>query len=302
MTLNVASFRNTFLYQSEVAAAAVLADLDRIRDLDVATERLQSKWLLTTVASALVGVVLTITLAASDYGSAAAIVGLVAVAWFVFSLSTYLRHRRSNVDNRRYELAAKLLGLLRVDMARDQAVGVKLDLRRADHKDKFRSKGQAGSWQVSYYRDPWLRLSGQFQDGTSFELVKTELLQKRSKWHTSRSGKRKHKSKTKHGFEAHLRLRFKPAKYRHMAALQADAAQAVQLPPGVELKRLRHTDRELGLRVVGKGPWSVVPRKGTVLGTGCDGTNMLSLLFLSLFQILNLSKAIDKSAASGESA
>ena len=168
MTLNAASFRNTFLYQSEVAAAAVLADLDRIRDLDVATERLQSKWLLTKVASALVGVVLTITLAASDYGSAAAIVGLVAVAWFVFSLSTYLRHRRSNVDNRRYELAAKLLGLLRVDMARDQAVGVKLDLRRADHKDKFRSKGQAGSWQVSYYRDPWLRLSGQFQDGTSF--------------------------------------------------------------------------------------------------------------------------------------
>lgn len=311
MTLNAARFQKALTYKSDAAAKSVLADLDRIRACDAETEKQQSKWMWIMLLSVLLGGAMTLGSAAADLLALAAILGVVAAIAFVFSLVTYLRHRSSNIDNRRYVLATQLINLLRVDLARETSLAIAADFRRANHKEKLHGKGQAGPWKVSFYRDPWLQLSGRFADGTSFDLVHTELTQARTQVKRSHSGKPKHKSKTKHGYEAELRLRFKPSKYRHMASLQADAEEAVQLPAGAVLKKLKHTDRDLVLRVAGKGSWSVVQgvagggqaakKRADVVGDGPDGTRLLSLMFLSLFQILNLSKAIDKAAASGES-
>ena len=171
-------------------------------------------------------------------------------------------------------------------------------------KDKFVSSGKAGSWSVKYYQDPWLQLSGRFLAGTSFTLTKTDLLQKRSKTKQSRSGKLKYKSKTKEGLEVELLLRFKPEKYRHMATLQADASEAIQLPNrNVIVKRLRHTDRSIGLKIAHKGGWHAPGNEegGRGRAAGLDMTQTIAMMMLSLYQVLQLSKAIDKSAAGGAS-
>lgn len=301
MTLNAARFQKSLTYKNEADTQSVMADLEQVRAIDEATEKLLRKWRIITALSFLGGFGVAVLLAINNQKTIAGGVALAGGCTFVFGIITYMRHRSSDIDNRRYLLASQLLGLLRVDFAPEQPVSAELDFRRIDHKAKFKDKGTAGPWKVKFYRDPWLSLSGRFADGTSFQLVQTDLHQDRSQVKRSSSGKYKHKSKTKSAFEAELRLRFKPEKYRHMANLKTDAEQAVQLPDGIELKKLRYNDKEIGLRIAGKGPWSVMQQKA-MLGEGFDGTRTLSLMFLSLFQILNLSKAIDKSAASGETA
>ena len=117
----------------------------------------------------------------------------------------------------------------------------------------------------------------------------------------SRSGKIKFKSKTKKGFEAELLLRFKPDKYRHMATLKADAAEAIQVPEPVVVKRVRFDDRAIGVKVAHKGEWRASPVDGDRERgeAGADATRTLAMMMLSLYQVLQLSKAIDKDAASG---
>lgn len=299
MDLNDAHFQETLTYQREADAAALLADLDRIGELDAVAEQLQRRWMIFGVVAIAVPGIVAFSLASGEMIGAAVAAGAVGLVAAIYCFVQYKRYRRQNVDDRRYMLTSKLVELLRVDLAPDATVQTKVDLRPVDDKSKLERQGQVGAWKVRFFRDPWLQLSGRLLDGTSFELSQTDLHQARSKRKRSRSGKIKFKSKTKSAFEAELRLRFKPAKYRHMATLKADAEQAVQLPQGVTMKRLRYSDRELGLRVTSKSSWCVRGPEERV-GRGIDATRALSLMFLSLYQILNLSKAIQKSAAAGD--
>lgn len=299
MSLNAAQFQKSLIYECADALGSVREDMQLVRDLDNESERLQAKWRNIAIVAFLGGFGVLLWGAGSGDTEgfaigAAALLG----ALFVYSLVTYFRVKRTNVDNRRYELVSKLVGLVGVDLDRSQPLATRIDFRAVNAKDKFVRKGKAGTWNVRYFSDPWLRLSGRLLDGTSFDLVQTELLQMRSKTKRSASGKMKHKSKKKAGFELELRLRFKPSKYRHMATLKVDAEQAVQLPPPVEMKRMRYTDREIGLRVACKGGWSVNDPGGDsskALGSGTDAEQVAAMMFLSLYQVLNLSKAIDKS-------
>jgi len=306
MGLNAAHFQQTLVYEREADAGTLLEDLDQISHLDDVAEQQQRKWLIITLTVIGAAGLAAFSFAASDHvpgAVGAAAVGLIAAGFCGFQ---YRRYRRCNVEDRRYMLASQLLELLRVDMDEDAQIDTYLDLRPVHDRSKLVNKGHVGAWKVKFFEDPWFQLSGRFLDGTGFELTQTDLHQARSKTKRSRSGKLKHKSKTKSAFRAELRLRFKPAKYRHMAALKAEAEEAVQLPSGVELKRLRYNDREIGLRVASKSEWSV--RQGSkLLSRGVDGTRALSMMFLSLFQILNLSKAIQKASpttdtGTGESA
>ena len=301
MSLNAAQFQKTLIYECECTPESVREDMQSVRDLDSESEKLQTKWRNIVIVSVLGGIGVFFWVAASrgTEGMVAMGVGALLGVLLVYSCLAYFRCKRTNVDNRRYELVSNLVDLVGVDLDRSQPLSLGIDFRAVNEKDKFVRKGKAGTWNVRYFSDPWLRLSGRMLDGTNFDLVQTELLQMRSKVKRSASGKMKHKSKKKTGFELELRLRFKPSKYRHMANLKVDAEQAVQLPPSVELKRVRYTDREIGLRVASKGEWSVAEagdRSSKVIGSGTDAAQAVAMMFLSLYQILNLSKAIDKSS------
>lgn len=298
-----AQFQRSLVLKRQSDLSSLQADMEMLRKFDQDSEAKQSKWTKLAIASVLGGIALVVAVnVLFEFDEIVSVITAVAfAASFIFCLVRMFRFRRTNLDNRRYELCDSLLELIRVDLDHSQPVTARLDCRHPGHKDKLIRKGKAGTWDVKYYADPWLELSGRFLDGTTFHLTKTELLQKRSKRKRSRSGKIKFKSKTKKGFEAELLLRFKPDKYRHMATLKADAAEAIQVPEPVVVKRVRFDDRAIGVKVAHKGEWRASPVDGDRERgeAGADATRTLAMMMLSLYQVLQLSKAIDKDAASG---
>ena len=169
-------FQRSLIYSSQADAPSLQADIQLLRDMDEHSEANQSKWTKCAIGFALVTAV-CIGIAVSNDPPlpllliAAAIFGI----GFIYSITRYLKFKRTNVDNRRYELLDELLTLISVDADHRHPIKVRLDCRPTAHKDKFVSKGKAGTWDVKYFADPWLNLTGRLLDGTNFELTKTEL-------------------------------------------------------------------------------------------------------------------------------
>ena len=102
----------------------------------------------------------------------------------------------------------------------------------------------------------------------------------------------KHKSKTKTATEMALALKVKPKRYPALEKVHGSAQSALQLPSSVTVKRVDTAPDSLGVRVALKGPWDCT-QTGTA-GQGLDGSQLVASLFLGLYQVLNLSKAIVK--------
>ena len=155
---------------------------------------------------------------------------------------------------------------------------------------------------MKYYEDPWLHLRGRLLDGTTYDLTVIERFQVRSRWKRGRSGKMKHKTKTKSATVVVLRLKPKAAKHAYLQRLASDARNAVQLPGWVQLRDLGVADGLLVLKVGTKTVWSVPdhPNKPSKRGQAPktevphNGQQMTAMMFLSLYQVLNLSRAISK--------
>ncbi|MCZ7648689.1 MAG: hypothetical protein M5U26_26105 [Planctomycetota bacterium] len=228
MPLNLDAFKSSLIYQTADTVNSIRLDVAELRKLDKYKESKQAKWtwlgcmgLLAVFITGIGSIFLPLLLP------------LLAVAGVVTVVSFVIRsiHKRLNYENRRYELLDKVLGLIGKDAAKDEKLDVRLDLRPAEHKDKFVRQGQVGVWKVKYYEDPWLELEGRLLDGTRFRLTMIEKCQARSCWKRGRSGKSKYKSKKKSAAESALLLRFKPGRYAAMERIGSELAGAVQLPP-----------------------------------------------------------------------
>ena len=178
-----AQFQRSLVLKRQSDLSSLQADMEMLRKFDQDSEAKQSKWTKLAIASVLGGIALVVAVnVLFEFDEIVSVITAVAfAASFVFCLVRMFRFRRTNLDNRRYELCDSLLELIRVDLDHSQPVTARLDCRHPGHKDKLIRKGKAGTWDVKYYADPWLELSGRFLDGTTFHLTKTELLQKRSK-------------------------------------------------------------------------------------------------------------------------
>lgn len=190
---------------------------------------------------------------------------------------------RTDFEDRRYQLLGRMARLLGADIDPDTPINVQLDLDKVNGRSKLVNEGKAGVWNVKFYEDPWLNLQGQLMDGTRFTVCLTEKHQDRSRTKRSASGKLKHKSKTKSAVQAVVSLKPKEKRYPNAGALGAQARGAVQLPHGVELKDLSTRENVLTLKTASKAGWSVD-----------SGSQLLSQMLLSLYQVLNLSRQIDK--------
>lgn len=281
-----AAFLRSLVYTREATVSALRADVAGLRDLDKHYEGVGRTWLL-------LGVLFTIAFVGSLFWLAAeearGITPYVAGGTFVLTCAAWITKRhygKFNTEDRRYELLGEVLPLLATDLADDARLRVRLDLLRADHKSKFKRKGQAGVWKVKFYEDPWLRLEGRFLDGTAFLLEVVEYFQHRGKWSRSSSGKSKYKSKTKSATAFRLRLRPRAKRYQHLGTLAPSAAKAVQLPAGADPKGVSCEDGSLGLTCKLKRDWKA----------GLEGERTVALMFLSLYQILNLSRHMTRKA------
>ncbi|MDY6782323.1 MAG: hypothetical protein SW833_07195 [Cyanobacteriota bacterium] len=199
------------------------------------------------------------------------------------------RHHSFSLLGRRhrYQLLQSLMEVWQKDFNFSQKLKLSLDLRRQDEKEKFhkqepyanRKKGK-----IDFYRDEWLKVKGQFLDETKFFLQVTERHQVRS-W-KNENGKKRVRSIIK-GFEILLTLKYIPERYPGVLNLKERANSAVQLPATVKLKRLKIADDKLTMKA-----------KVTLFNSRGKLKDLLFqsiiLMFMSLYQILNLARAINQ--------
>ncbi|HEY9880963.1 MAG TPA: hypothetical protein V6D29_21065 [Leptolyngbyaceae cyanobacterium] len=282
MAVDIKTLRQQPVYQANTSAEALLDELTSLTQVDTQIEQK----LKTATTLLWVGVVVTFIsffLLAVGIGFVTLAVGLGMAIWGGISRQRLVK---INVPNYRYELVIRLLQMLLRDMAPSQPVNLKLGLTPvelpAKKVDTIPHPSRA-RWSIDRYTDPWLELSSELLDGTRFTLSATELFQSHHGWKRGRSGKNKYKRKPKpKGHLLSLNLAFSRRKYAAVTQL-SDLHGAVKLPSTARLKDVENRENKLALEVKSSPP----PSTDVLYET-------ISLMFLSVYQILNLSRELSK--------
>ena len=295
MALDLADFKKTLTYVNSASVGKLRADLDALRELDKHQEKLTRRWGVGCFLAVLATIGGGIAAANTDgdpaalAGLGAGVVGMIVTGWCMSSASAL------DTEDRRYELLARLLELLSPDLPADAKVRVRLDLKPSNHKSKHSHKGQVRVWQVDYYVDPWLQVETKLADGTALKLLMTERRQDRVKHYRSRSGKSKSKRKQKSSHVVLVGLKPKTKRYDHLSQLAPQAKGAIKLPPFGLLKDLSVEEGAVTLKVATKENWGAsAPGEPD---EQASGTQLVAMMLLSLYQILNLSRELTRKGA-----
>ena len=89
-----------------------------------------------------------------------------------------------------------------------------------------------------------------------------------------------------------VRLKPKPSKHTQLDRLAPGVADAVQLPGWAALKSIEVEGGVLLLKASVKSDWSVPAARHGLPGR--DGVQLIAMMFLSLYQVVNLSKVLTK--------
>ncbi len=303
LAVDVKRFNEELVYRTRTSCSQLLEDLRFLRDFDLDKEKGQSRTFSVGCSALLfAGVLLcflsslTTTIFALPVFLGGCAVLLLGTG--IFSFVRHSRYKRLNLENRRYELVTRMLELLRADISPSEPVALRIDLRPDTDTTKLRGESTTRSgWSVKHYVDPWLSLDGRLLDGTHFSLKMIERVDMRSRSRTNARGKTKTKTRRESDALLRIRLRVKPSRYQHLARLASRAKGAVQLPPGARLKSLHVGEDRVELAVLLEAPWA--PRETAPPKNGpapMNGARVVAMSFLSLYQLLNLSRALDKKA------
>jgi len=293
VSLIIDQFKRSKRYQRAAAAEKIVADVGTLRrwDLDAEARRAKfGRYCGGAAAAALVCFILSFVL--PGFVMVTAPLALIFVSLALVAGVKYFAAKKQDVENRRYELVSKILSLVGADIDPDAAVTVQLDLSPTEQSSKLESKGERGRWKVKYYVDPWLSVEGRFLDGTRFRLALTEYFQRRTRWAQSRSGKMKRKSKSKTATRATLQLKVKPSKYPGLDKVAGSAQGAVQLPEQATLRGVSGDATGLVLKAGMPLGWTAPPPGEPDQDHG--GARTVAMMFMSLYQVLNLTKAASK--------
>jgi hypothetical protein len=270
-------------YQGQLTTQQLASSLSDLQELDKTSEQKKAKGCMVAAGGIAVAFLGGIGSLAIEQGILAGICAVIGIGLAIKGFITRVNAGRTDFEDRRYQLLDRLTRLLSADIDPDSPINVQLDLGKVNGSSKIVANRKVGVWNVKFYEDPWLNLQGKLMDGTRFTVVFIEKHQDRSRTKRSASGKLKHKSKTKSAVQAVVSLKPKEKRYPNAGALGARARGAVQLPHGVQLKDLSTRENVLTLKTASKSTWNVD-----------SGTQLLSQMLLSLYQVLNLSRQIDK--------
>jgi hypothetical protein len=287
------------VFRTHAPGSQVLRELDFLRNLDAHHEKLESRMAWAGGGAFLAAVVLFIVLVNTDHWEHPTLytvaqwgsVLLVIAGIALFILRS--RYGRLNLEDRRYELVTRIVKMLQADTSPQEPMTVELDLSPATQAGKLTGRGKTRTgWDVMSYVDRWLSLQARLMDGTHLRVEMTERTDKRSKTKRSRSGKYKTKSKTLSDALVRVRLQVKPEKYQHLERLESRSWDAVRIPVGTRLKSLSVEQDRLDMTVLVDDPWAAEHAPPCV-----NASQVVAMSLLSLYQLLNLSRAIDKKAA-----
>lgn len=214
-----------------------------------------------------------------------------AIGWLGAGVALFLLHRhrrRANTENRRYALAHAVLSVLRRDMAPDEPVRLRLDLRPPNISAKLANTTKqdvfGGAARVGRFVDPWLSLQGRLLDGTRFALSLTQATTVKN---VVKGRKNKFKTKTKSKERATLELRVKPDKVPGLERVAQRAQGALQLARHVRVRRFQGAADRLAVEV------------GFLSGDDGDDTAWVQSrrqcalqMFLGLYQVIHAAKEL----------
>ncbi len=292
MAADLGGFKRTLVYAAEGPAEQLFADVEEIRKFDRESEKRLRVWKFLTAGSVLaigLGLFFVISRAIGEERSFQAFLGCVTLGGvgLITGIVLWVRGSRFDLANRRYELFAALVEMLRRDMPKDATIAVALDLSRPTEKRKKTGTGKAGHWDVVYHQDPWLKLRGRFADGTTFQVAMIDKTQLRNRWKRSASGKNKRKTKTKAATVALVKLSPKAKRYPDLPRVAGEVRKLVRIPSWCEVKEATASAEELTLVTTTAAQWSV---RGADPATKFDGFELVGAMFFSLYEALHLSK------------
>ncbi|MBZ4335031.1 hypothetical protein [Corallococcus sp. AS-1-12] len=141
--------------------------------------------------------------------------------------------------------------------------------------------------------DPWLTLETRLADGSHLRLSAVERRRNKVSAPGPNSFRRRTKVKEYDTLFLEARLRVKAKRHPALAGLSPDRArEAVRLPPGAKLQRLRITGEELRLRIRLEESWlPQVPRDAEAeTSPAPDASRAVTMVLLSLYQMLHLAR------------
>lgn len=294
MATNFDEFRKTFLYSAQKQPLAIIEDFNQFRAIAKVNKEKRGK-ILSYIAWSFLFLICLIFLSSIIINSSSAwvlivlfSVSIIVIFFIIYLIFSIFQYPKLSFNKNRYSTFARIVKLVYRDMAEESLLLTKIDFNKSIEKNKLISTiehPQKRRFKIATYQNPWLDIAGKFRDSTKFQLNLTEYNQKVYGYKRSRSGKSKYKSKTKFkGLDIKLKLLFSPRKYGAIQILQKDAIGAIKLPLGVPIKNIKITGKYIQLTV-----------KLLVLNDEIIYQTVV-MMFLSLYQILNLARKLSKSS------
>ncbi|WNG39575.1 hypothetical protein F0U61_42320 [Archangium violaceum] len=298
MAVDLEQLSRERIYRTQAPCTQVLADMQQLREVDDIKEKKEAVTYFVGCGSLVIGAFAgffgLFTLGASGLSSVLLPGALILLVVGIVAFVMRAQHAKLDLENRRYELVSRIVKMLQADTAPQAPVTLEIDLRDGTHPAKFFSEGKTPSgWQAKSYIDRWLSLQSRLVDGTHLRLEMIERTDKRTRTRRGSSGRTKTKTRTVSDALVRVRLQVKTEKYQHLGRLGAHARNAVRLPKGTRLKSFSVEPDRVDLTVLISDPWDVKASSAMQV----NAVEVVAMSLLSLYQILNLSRAIDKKAA-----
>ncbi|MBD2353853.1 hypothetical protein H6G41_04320 [Tolypothrix sp. FACHB-123] len=300
MPIEFLKFRQNQIYTAKANISTIIADLQEIAGIDQLAELQQSKYAQRAlnyfygiIGCVVLGFILFLLMPQFPAVSLlilALFLGIIGLIFaIIYELFKKFKLRKLNIINSRYEVTQRLVEMLARDMDAASEIEIQLSFKKTRIKENIVETvphPTKSDWKIDKYQNEWLKLTGQFLDKTRFLLTATEAAKTQYGWKRGSSGKSKYKTKsTDIGLDIVLSLNYPQRRYGAVKILQNEVSNAVKLPYLSHLRNVKLTDKAVHLNV------RMAPQ---VAGNSKEIYETITMMFLSLYQVLNLAKVLSK--------
>lgn len=300
MPIEFLKFRQSQIYIAKADINTIITDLQEIAGIDQLAEIQQSKYAKRAlhyfygiIGCVVLGFILFLLMA--QFPAVSLLIMLLLLGIFIlilgiiYELFKKFKLRKLNIINSRYEVTQRLVEMLGRDMDASSELEIQLSFKKTRIKENLVETvphPTKRDWKIDKYQNEWLKLTGQFLDKTRFLLTTTEAAKTQYGWKRGSSGKSKYKTKsTDIGLDIFLSLNYPQRRYGAIKILQNEISNAVKLPYLSHLRNIKLTDKAVHVSV------RMAPQ---VADKSQEIYETITMMFLSLYQILNLAKVLSK--------
>ncbi|WP_017654033.1 hypothetical protein [Fortiea contorta] len=296
MPISLKEFHKTLTYETKTSINKVIADIQEITSVDELAERQQKQYnqqaiyyFLGAFASIII-YALILNFQASNL--ILILFSLIIISLIIAGINALInraKFSRLNINNYRYVVAKRVLQMLARDMDKEAEVELRLSFQKIvnkEHKTATIPHPHKLTWNIDKHEHQWLKIKGQFLDKTRFILTTTGLSKTQYGRKRTSSGKSKYKTKTKSlGLDVILNLIYPQRRYGAVKILKNEISNAVKLPKLSYMRSLEVGENFLYMHV------RIAPQ---VEDDQAEIYQTITMMFLSLYQVLNLAKLLSK--------